>query len=65
MNGEKVISVNDYDYREDEYKIRIVTRERANLGLNHLGIRYYLYENYIESIVTKEQYKNIEYKVKE
>lgn len=65
VNGERVYSVMDYDYKEDEYKKRIVTQERANLGIDHLGIRYYLYEKDIKSIVTKEQFASMQYEIEE
>ena len=66
MNGEKVQSIIDYSIAEDgEIYKKILTGERANLGLHTLGLKYYVYEKDIKSIVTKEQFAQVEYIVKE
>lgn len=66
VNGERVQSIIDYSVVEggEPYK-KILTGERANLGLHTLGLKYYIYEKDIKSIVTKEQFNANCYKVKE
>ena len=63
VNGEKVHSIIEIFNKEEQVIGRKLTTDYRIAQYNGLHNRYYLYEEDIKSIVTKEQFKAIEYEV--
>lgn len=63
VNGELVVDIQElYDENEKQIGRKIMTQYRI-AQFNGLDMKYYIYQQDIKSIVTKEQFKSVEYEV--